>query len=102
MVLAGRTPEEKGLILTKVFNFLAVAMQESVRVRDHSEASSVTEAYSLVMPFMTQEMISKLPDMMLAVLALVRNLSKSVEQIYSEKEMDDDLNEEMMGEIEDV
>ena len=51
------------------------------------------------MPYMTQEMASKVPDVMLAVLALVRDLSKQIEHIYSEKEKDDDVNEEMMNEI---
>lgn len=36
---------------------------------------------------------------MLAVLELVRNLSKQIEHIYNEKEKDEDVNEEMMNEI---
>jgi hypothetical protein len=33
-----------------------------------------------------------MPDMMMAVIALVKDLVKNIENIYSEKEMDDDLN----------
>ena len=36
---------------------------------------------------------------MLAVLKLVHDLSKQIEHIYSEKEKDDDVDEEMMSEI---
>ncbi len=45
------------------------------------------------MPFMNQQMIGELPDMMMAVLGLVKNLSNEIEMIYAEKEMDDDLTE---------
>ncbi len=45
------------------------------------------------MPFMNQQMIGELPDMMMAVLGLVKNLSNEIEKIYAEKEMDDDLTE---------
>ena len=102
MVLDGRTPEEKAAILVRVHPHLMRGLTEAVRVRDHEEVSSLTEAFSLVMPFMTPDMANKLPEMMMAVLTLVRDLSKQIEHIYSEKEKDDDVNEEMMGEIEDV
>lgn len=54
------------------------------------------------MPFMSQDMSAALPEMMMAVLGLVKSLSNEIEKIYSEKEMDDDLTEEMNNETEEV
>ena len=51
------------------------------------------------MPFMTQEMANRVPEMMLAVLNMVSSLTKQIEHIYSEKDKDDNVNEEMMDEI---
>jgi hypothetical protein len=50
------------------------------------------------MPFMNQEMTTRLPDMMMAVISMIKDLVVLIEKVYSEKEMDDDLNEEMSNE----
>jgi len=39
----------------------------------------------MTMPFMDQDMLVRLPDMMMAVLNLVQSLSKEVESIYADK-----------------
>ena len=93
MVVAAATPEQSAEILTRTFPLLKKALSEAIRAKDHSETASITEAMSLNMPFMNQQMISDLPDIMMAVLGLVKNLSNEIEKIYAEKEMDDDLTE---------
>jgi hypothetical protein len=79
--------------LSRTFPLLKKALSEAIRAKDHSETASIAEALSLGMPFMNQQMIGELPDMMMAVLGLVKNLSNEIEMIYAEKEMDDDLTE---------
>jgi hypothetical protein len=79
--------------LSRTFPLLKKALSEAIRAKDHSETASIAEALSLGMPFMNQQMIGELPDMMMAVLGLVKNLSDEIEKIYAEKEMDDDLTE---------
>lgn len=64
---------------------LKKALAEAIRVKDHSEVASITEAYALSMPFMSQEVASTLPEMMMAVLSLVKSLTSEIEKIYSEK-----------------
>jgi hypothetical protein len=54
------------------------------------------------MPFMNQEMTTRLPDMMMAVISMIKDLVVLIEKVYSEKEMDDDLNEEMSNETDQV
>ena len=100
MVQGGRTPEEKNAILTRVFPLLKKALVEAIRAKDHNEVASISEALAVSMPFMSQEMAATLPEMMMAVLSLVKSLSAEIEKIYSEKEMDDDLVEEMNTETE--
>lgn len=102
MVLDGRTPEEKNAILTRVYPLLKKALSEAIRAKDHSEVSSITEAFSLTMPFMSQDMSKSLPEMMMAVLGLVKSLTNEIEKIYAEKDMDDDLTEEMTNETDEV
>lgn len=79
--------------MSRTFPLLKKALSEAIRAKDHSETASIAEALSLGMPFMNQQMIGELPDMMMAVLGLVKNLSNEIEKIYAEKEMDDDLTE---------
>ena len=52
------------------------------------------------MPAMNEAMLQSLPMKMKAVMGLVKSLTTDIEKIYSEKEMDDDLTEEMNNEIE--
>ena len=52
------------------------------------------------MDYMNLDMVNnQVLNIMLNVLKLVHDLSKKIEHIYCEKEMDDDANEEMMSEI---
>ncbi len=78
MVQDGRNMEEKNMMLTRVYPMLKKALAEAIRVRDHSEVASISEAFALSMPFMTQEMAATLPDMMMAVLGLVKNLTNEI------------------------
>jgi hypothetical protein len=75
---------------------------EAIRAKDHSEVASITEAFSLAMPFMNPVMTAALPEMLMAVLGLVKSLTNEIEKIYAEKEMDDDLTEEMSEETDEV
>jgi len=43
-------------------------------------------------------MATRLPDMMMAVISMIKDLVREIEKVYSEKELDDDLNEEMGNE----
>jgi hypothetical protein len=92
MVLSGRNAEEKTAILITIHPLLVSALSDAIKNKDHNEVSAITESLSSVMPHMNQEMMTRMPDMMMAVIALVKDLVKNIENIYSEKEMDDDLN----------
>lgn len=74
----------------------------AIKHKDHEEVCSITEAYSIVMPSMDQTMLGALPIKMMAVMGMINGMTKEIEKIYSEKEMDDDLTEEMNNEIEEV
>ena len=102
MVLDGTTPEHSHSILTRTYPLLKKALVEAIRAKDHSEVSSITEDFSLSMPFMNPEMTASLPEMLTTVLGLVKSLTNEIEKIYAEKEMDDDLTEEMNNETEEV
>ena len=72
----------------------------AIKFKDHEDVCSITEAFSIVMPAMDQKMLQNLPLKMKAVMGMVSGLVGDIEKIYSEKEMDDDLTEEMNNEIE--
>jgi preprotein translocase subunit Sec63 len=95
MVTAGTTPEQKYAILSQIEGCLNAALEMAIKFKDHEEVCSITEAFSLVMPSMDQKMLQALPVKMQAVMGMISSLSKDIEKIYSEKEMDDDLTEEM-------
>jgi|JI6StandDraft_1071083.scaffolds.fasta_scaffold154009_2 hypothetical protein len=67
----------------------------AIKHKDHEEVCSITEAYSIIMPSMDQAMLGTLPVKMMAVMGMINGMTKEIEKIYSEKEMDDDLTEEM-------
>lgn len=67
----------------------------AIKHKDHEEVCSITEAYSIIMPSMDQTMLGTLPVKMMAVMGMINGMTKEIEKIYSEKEMDDDLTEEM-------
>lgn len=50
--------------------------------------NSIVETMAEMMPSMNQEMVNRLPEMLIAVLTLVKSLTTEVEKIYCEKEMD--------------
>ena len=54
IVQDGRTLEEKNMMINRVYPMLKMALAEAIRVKDHSEVASITEAYALSMPFMSQ------------------------------------------------
>lgn len=102
MLKAAPNAELKNALLARLFPQLKKALAEAIRAKDHSEAASITEAFAEAMPFMGPEMFSALPEMMMAVLGLVKTLSNEIEKIYAEKDMDDDLTEEMNNETDEV
>lgn len=55
-----------------------------------------------MMPFMTQEMAAKMPNMMMAALSLVKSESKEIQKEYTDKDMDEALQEEMGEQMEEV
>ena len=83
MVLAGATPEHSHNVLTRTYPLLKKALAEAIRAKDHSEVASITEAFSLAMPFMNPEMTAALPEMLMAVLGLVKSLTNEIEKIYA-------------------
>jgi len=95
LVTAGTTPEQRFSILSQVEPCLNAALEMAIKFKDHEEVCSITEAFSMVMPSMDQKMLESLPVKMQSVMGMINGLSKEIEKIYSEKEMDDDLTEEM-------
>lgn len=83
MVLDGSSPEHSHSILARTYPLLKKALVEAIRAKDHSEVASITEAFSLGMPFMNPEMIASLPEMLTAVLGLVKSLTDEIEKIYA-------------------
>lgn len=95
MVAAGTTQEQRYAILCQVEPCLNSALEMTIKFKDHAEVTSITEAFTIVMPSMDQRMLEALPLKMKAVMGMVHSLVNDIEKIYSEKEMDDDLTEEM-------
>ena len=88
--------------MTQIEECLSAALENAIKFRDHDDVSNIVETYSVVMPVMDQKMLDILPVKMKAVMGMINGLTKEIEHIYSEKEMDDDLTEEMNNEIEEV
>lgn len=55
----------------------------AIKFKDHEEVSSITEAFSLMMPSMNQQMLQSLPVKMQAVMGMINSLTKDIEKIYS-------------------
>lgn len=53
MVQAAPTPELKNTLLIRFYPQLKRALAEAIRVKDHVEAASITEAFAQAMPFMS-------------------------------------------------
>lgn len=102
MVAAGTTQEQKHALTYQVEGILSSALETAIRFKDHEEVCSITEAYSIIMPSMDQTMLAALPIKMMAVMGMITGMTQEIEKIYSEKEMDDHLTEEMNDEIEKV
>lgn len=67
------THEQKVFVVAEVYNSLCQELAITLRQRDHSETSCITEAMAEMMPFMSAEMGSRLPEMLGAVLNLVKS-----------------------------
>ena len=102
IVLAGADNMQKFYILQQVEGLLSSALETAIRCKDHEEVSSITETYAAVRPFMDEKMINALPIKLKAVMGMVGSMVREIEKIYSEKEMDDDLTEEMNKETSEV
>lgn len=50
--------------------------------------ANVIETLSEMMPYMTQEMAIKVPNMMVAALSLIKSETAEVEKEYADKDMD--------------
>lgn len=87
--------DQKSFVASQTFDPLCKELAIVIRNKDHTEMACIVEAMAEMMPFMSQEMGAKMPEMMTAVLNLVRMDSKEVEKIYAEKEMDEAMQEDM-------
>ena len=70
--------DQRSFVLEKTFAPLCAELSLTVRGKDHTETASIVETMAEMIPSMSQEQASKLPEMMQAVLALVRSLSNEV------------------------
>ena len=100
LVSSGTNQEQKYAILSQIEGSLDSALEKAIKFRDHDDVCSITEALSIMMPSMDERMKQALPLKMKAVMGMVSSLVGDIEKIYSEKDMDDDLTEEMNNEIE--
>lgn len=91
MVAAGTSREQKYAILSQIEGCLSSALETAIKCKDNEEVCSITEAYSIIMPSMDETMLNALPAKMMAVMGMVNGMTKEIEKIYSEKEMDDDV-----------
>ena len=100
MVSSGTSQQQKYAILCQIEGCLDSALETAIKFKDHEDVCSITEAFSIVMPSMDQRMLQNLPLKMKAVMGMINGLVGEIQKIYSDKEMDDDLTEEMNNEIE--
>lgn len=95
MIAGGVNQGQKHAIQCQIEESMNRALENAIRCKDHEEVCSITEAYSIMMPSMDQRMLNALPLKMMAIMGMINSMVKEIEKIYSEKEMDDDLTEEM-------
>ena len=94
--------DQKGFVVAQTFDSLCQELAIVIRQKDMTEMACIVEVMAEMMPVMSQEMGAKLPEMMAAVLNLVRMETKEVEKEYADKEMDEVMQEQMDEEIEEV
>lgn len=102
MILDCANNDQKTFIVAETFQALTQELAITIRQRDHTEMACIVEAMAEMMPFMNAEMGAKLPEMLAAVLNLVRSETKEIEKDYADKDMDEAEQEEMDAEVEEV
>jgi hypothetical protein len=93
MLVDCTTNEQKAFIVTDTFESVCSELANIIKQKDASAMGNIIEVMSSMMPYMSQSMVSRMPNMMAAALTLVKNLTAEVEKEYGEKEMDEALQE---------
>jgi hypothetical protein len=66
------TNEQKAYIINNMYESVCNELANIIKQKDASSMSSIVEIMSEMMPYMSQEMITKMPSMMIAVLNLIK------------------------------
>ena len=96
------TNEQKAFVVKETYEPVCSELANTIKTKDTIGMAAIIEVMAEMMPYMTQEMAAKMPNMMMAALALVKSQSKEIEKEYTDKDMDEALQEEMGQEMEEV
>lgn len=96
------TNEQKAFVVGRTYEAVCSELANIIRQKDTTGMASIIEVMAEMMPYMTQEMAAKLPNMMSAAISLVKSETAEVEKEYAEQEMDEALQEEMGERIDEV
>lgn len=73
MIMDCSNNEQKAFVVSKTFDPITSELANLIKLKDADGMSSVVEAMSGMMPYMTQDMLMKMPSMMMAALSLVKS-----------------------------
>lgn len=85
--------EQKSYVVGETFQPLSEELAITIRQKDCSEVGCIVEVISEMMPYMNPQMGNKLPEMLAAVLNLIKTETKEIEKEYADKDMDEALQE---------
>jgi hypothetical protein len=74
------TNEQKAFIVKDTFDSMCSELANIIKQKDAEALGNIIEVMAEMMPFMTQEMVAKMPSMMAAALALVKSETAAVEK----------------------
>lgn len=73
MIADCSTNEQKSFVVNQTFECICSELATIIKQKDSISMASIIEAMSEMMPFMTQEMAARIPNMMIAALSLVKS-----------------------------
>lgn len=85
------TNEQKAFVVKETYEPVCSELANTIKTKDTIGMAAIIEVMAEMMPYMTQEMAAKMPNMMMAALALVKSQSKEIEKEYTDKDMDEAL-----------
>lgn len=75
-------------MVTQTYESVCSELANIIKQKDAVGMAAIIEVMADMMPFMTEPMATKMPNMMMAALALVKSESKEIEKEYADRDMD--------------